>query len=177
MRSSLAMLHCLCSNFLTLIIIILINFRLAPAIGTLYMQNFPRDENSKEIVMNLVKKIKSSLIDMLNNATWMDENTKRSAMDKAKSTTAHIGFPKELSNRTKIEEHYQSLGLNESEFFMNVLRLKRFNQDYNFRQLHKPVDEDKWLRHTMLAPFGASYIKQSNEMCKFEIQQNEYYTR
>lgn len=145
-----------------------IYIRLTPAIGALYTRKFPKDENLKEKVRNLVDSIRSSFIDILNDATWMDANTKRAAVDKAKSTIAHIGFLKELSNQTKIREHYKSLTLNENEFFMNVLRVQKFNQDYSFRQLHKSNDEDNWLRYTMLAPIGASYVFQKNEIREFD---------
>lgn len=117
---------------------------------------------------NLVESIRGSLINMLNNATWMDESTRRAAVDKVKSTIAHIGFHKKLSNQTELEELYGSLTLKQNEFFKNVLRVNKFNLDYSFRQLHEPNDEDNWPIYAMLAPWGASYVRQRNEIRKFD---------
>lgn len=97
----------------------------------------------------------------------MDEDTKKVAVDKAKSTRAHIGFLQELSNKTKLEEHYQSfqsLSLNESEFLMNVFRVNKFELDYAFRQLRKPMENDNWLYYPSPTTVGAFHVKQQNEI-------------
>lgn len=136
--------------------------RLAPAFGALHIRKITEEGHIKDNVNSLIEEIRSSFIDMLNNATWMDEDTKREAVDKAKSTIAHIGFPKELTNRTKIEEYYKSLALNQNGFLLNALRLKKLNLDYSLRQLREPVDKDDWLSHTMLASLGAANDIQKN---------------
>lgn len=123
-------------------------------------------EGSRERTHHLVERVRASFIDMLNNATWMDEDTKKAAVDKAKSTVAHIGYLKELSNRTKLEEHYQSLALNESGFLMNVLRVNKFELDYVFRQLPEPMENDNWLNYPIPTTVGLFHIKQKNEIRK-----------
>lgn len=145
--------------------------RLAPAFGALHIQKISEEEpllrqRLLNNVNSLVESVRSSFIDMLNSATWMDDNTKNAAVDKAKSTIAHIGFLEELTNGTKLEEYYKSLTLNQNEFLFNALRLKKLNLDYSFRQLHEPVDKDNWLRHTMIASLGAVSDKQKNVICK-----------
>lgn len=124
------------------------------------------NKGSIEYAYQLVESIRNSFIDMLNNATWMDEETKKAALGKAKSTIAHIGFFKELSNETKLEEHYKSLALNENEFFMNVLRVNKFNIDYAFRQLYKPAENDDWLNYPIPATIGAFHVPQKNAIRK-----------
>lgn len=142
---------------------------MSPAIGALYLRNsnFFTSEESAEYTNELFENIRSSFIDMLNNGTWMDENTKNAAVDKARSTVAHIGFSKELSNITKLEHHYKSLTLNESEFFLNALRLNKFQMDYDFHRLHEPVHNDKWQIYTALGTgITALYVMQQNEIRK-----------
>lgn len=87
----------------------------------------------------------------------MDANTKKAAVDKAKAIVAHIAFPNELTNKTMLEEHYKSLDLNEREYFMNILRLRKFAIDNAFRRLHEPVNKTDWLTHAMPAMINAFY--------------------
>lgn len=129
------------------------------------MQRISNDTvESLQNVHQLVENIRGSFIEMLNNATWMDEDTKRLAVDKAKSTKAHIGFLQELSNHTKLEEHYKSLTLNESEFLLNVLRVNKLEQEYSLRQLYEPIEIDDWLNYPIPTTVGAFHVKQKNEI-------------
>lgn len=140
---------------------------MAPAVGALYLRKLNNDtDESKKHVEQMVENIRNSFVEILNNATWLDESTKKLAVDKAKSTIAHVGFMKELSNATKIEHYYKSLTLNESEFLLNALRLNKFDLDHNFRHLYEPTDKNDWLKYPIPAKVGAFHIHRKNAIRK-----------
>lgn len=136
---------------------------LSPAVGALYVRKF-FNKNSKRHAQQIVGNIKSAFIDMLHKVTWMDESTKNSAVDKAKALIAHIAFPKELTNKTKLENYYKSLTMNESEYFMNALRLNKFKTEYALRELYDPVNKSDWLAHATPAMTNAFYSALENSI-------------
>lgn len=104
---------------------------------------------------------------MLHKVTWMDEKTKNAAINKAKSLTAHIAFPDELTNKTKLEEFYKSLEMNEDEYLMNALRLNRFKTENALRNLYKPVNKTDWLAHATPAMTNAFYSALENSIREY----------
>ena len=106
----------------------------------------------------------------------MDETTKKAAVDKAKAIATHKIFPNDPIIKTKLHNYYESMTLNESEFFLNFLRLNKLDLDYNFRQLHEPVDKDDWLRYPMRIAIGAFYNVFQNKIrkCKCGISHQFY---
>lgn len=136
---------------------------LSPAVGALYVRKFFNDK-SKKHAQQIVDNIKSAFIDMLHKVTWMDESTKLAAVNKAKALIAHIAFPKELTNKTQLENYYESLALNESEYFMNALRMNKFKTEYALRELYEPVDKSDWLAHATPAMTNAFYSALENSI-------------
>lgn len=125
------------------------------------------DEKSKEYAQEIVENIKGAFIDMLHKVTWMDESTKKAAVDKANGLIAHIAFPNELTNKTKLENYYKSLTLNESEYFMNALRLNKFKTEYALRELYQPVNKTDWLAHATPAMTNAFYSALENSIREY----------
>lgn len=97
----------------------------------------------------------------------MDANTKKSAVDKAKAIMAHIAFPPELTNVTKLEEYYKKLAFNENEYFLNVLRSRKFNIDNGMSQLNDPVNKTHWLKHAMPTMINAFYAPFENSISEY----------
>ena len=94
----------------------------------------------------------------------MDESTKKAAVDKAKALIAHIAFPNELTNKTELENYYKSLTMNESEYFMNALRLNKFKTEYALRELYSAVNKSDWLAHATPAMTNAFYSALENSI-------------
>lgn len=141
-------------------------FRLSPAVGALYIRNVFNSKSTPH-VKQFFENIRGAFIDILNNVKWMDENTRKAAVDKAKAIVAHIAFPDELTNNMKLEEHYKSLTFNENEYFLNILRLKKFSIDNNFGRLYDPVNKTHWLQHAMPAVINAFYVLLENSIGKY----------
>lgn len=121
---------------------------------------------TKEHVHQLVENIGDSFIDTLNNATWMDESTKTASIDKVKAISSHIAYPTKLTNITLLENYYEQLNFNEKEHLLNVLRLRKFDRDYEFHQLQMPIYKTDWVEYAMPTAINAFYIHQQNSIRK-----------
>lgn len=104
---------------------------------------------------------------MLHKVTWMDEKTKSAAINKAIALSAHIAYPKELTNKTKLDEYYKSLEMVEDEYLMNALRLNKFKTENALRDLYKPVNKSDWLAHATPAMTNAFYSALENSIRKY----------
>ncbi|XP_055296410.1 neprilysin-2-like isoform X2 [Sitodiplosis mosellana] len=136
---------------------------LSPAVGALYVRKYFNDK-TKGHAEEIVENIRSSFIEMLHKVTWMDEKTKNAAIDKATKLTAHIAYPKELTNNTKLEEYYSSLEMKDDEYLMNALRLNKFKAEYALRELYDPVNKNDWLAHATPAMTNAFYSALENSI-------------
>lgn len=130
------------------------------------MRKFFQNQSKKRAI-EIVENIQSSFIDLLHKVSWMDETTKQAAIEKAKALVAHIGYPKELTNNTKLEEYYNSLEMNENEYLMNALRLNKFKTDKMLHELYDPVDKNDWVVHATPAMTNAFYSALENSIREF----------
>ncbi|XP_008485960.1 neprilysin-2, partial [Diaphorina citri] len=78
------------------------------AIGSLYVRKYFK-EAAKSNAVEMVQLIREEMYKILSSVDWMDEVTRRAALDKAKSMTTHIAYPEELLINAKLEEFYSGL--------------------------------------------------------------------
>ncbi|CAF4644597.1 unnamed protein product [Rotaria sp. Silwood1] len=77
------------------------------AVSKLYIKKY-FDENALNESLEMINNIRNTFIEMLDESTWMDAESKVKAIEKAKSMDPHIGYPEYLGsdNNTKLEEDY-----------------------------------------------------------------------
>lgn len=81
------------------------SFSLSIAAGALYVRKY-FNEQARQNALEMVADIRAEFQDILKQVDWMDEETKKNALDKAKSMSTHIAYPDELMNDRKLEEFY-----------------------------------------------------------------------
>ena len=86
------------------------------AVGSLYVSKY-FDEASKATAVEMVSNIRKQFEIILDQVEWMDEDTREKAKVKAKAMNAHIGYPPELLDMTKLEDLYEGLELTEDKYF------------------------------------------------------------
>lgn len=59
----------------------------------------------------MVADIRSEFYDILKKVDWMDEETRKNALDKARSMSTHIAYPDELLDDKKLEEFYADVSI------------------------------------------------------------------
>lgn len=89
----------------------------------------------------MVNGIRKEFENILNEVNWMDDQTRKSALDKLHSMSTHIGYPDEVMNNTKIEQYYENLEIDPNNYLLSVLNMNVFGTDYAFNKLRKPVNK------------------------------------
>ncbi|XP_060860193.1 neprilysin-2-like [Metopolophium dirhodum] len=135
------------------------------AIGSMYVRRFS-NENTKNNALEMVKVIKKELYKMLLSNEWMDDETRKNAMDKAKLILENdIAYPNELLDDGKLNSYYENLEVNDQDFYTSVLNLTKFSTDYEFSKLRKPVNKSDWVRNSgLVAEPNAFYIPEENSI-------------
>eukprot|EP00091_Calanus_sinicus_P006234 TRINITY_DN16842_c0_g1_i1.p1 TRINITY_DN16842_c0_g1~~TRINITY_DN16842_c0_g1_i1.p1 ORF type:complete len:142 (-),score=42.59 TRINITY_DN16842_c0_g1_i1:92-517(-) len=90
------------------------------AVGSLYVSKYFQEE-SKSTAVEMVSEIRKQFELILDEVEWMDEETREKAKEKARAMSSHIGYPPELLDMTKLEDHYEGLELGEDNYFENAL--------------------------------------------------------
>lgn len=97
----------------------------------------------------------------------MDEETRKSALNKAASMASHIAYPDELLNNDKLEEFYEKLELTTDNYLEGILNLTLFGVEYSFSKLRKPVNKSDWVTHGRPAIVNAFYSSIENSIREY----------
>ncbi|XP_027847675.2 neprilysin-2-like isoform X2 [Aphis gossypii] len=132
-------------------------------VGSLYVKRF-FDENAKKNAIEMVNGIKEEMYKILSSNDWMDDETRRNAIDKANSMTSHIAYPDELLDDCKLNSFYENLEINEKDYYTSVLNLSKFFTDYSYSKLRQPVNKSDWISHSKTAIINAFYSYDENSI-------------
>lgn len=141
---------------------------LSTASGAIYVRNYFNEE-TREAATNFVNRIQNELVDMLENAVWMGDETKAAAIKKAKAMSTYVGYPDELMDNDKLEEYYSGLELDSNCYFRSVLRIRKFElRKKIYDQIEvKPIRRNKtndWVSHSESAHVNAFYSRLENSI-------------
>lgn len=141
---------------------------LSIAVGALYVRKYFR-QDSKATALEMVNGIRKEFEIILNEVDWMDEETRKSAINKLHAMSTHIGYPDEIMDNSKIEKYYENLEIDENNYLSSVLNMNVFGTDYAFNKLRKPVNKTDWVTHARPAVVNAFYSSIENSIRKTEI--------
>ena len=132
------------------------NTLLGEAVGQLYVEKyFPAD--SKKKMQQLVDNLKRALGEHIATLSWMSPKTKVNALVKLNSFTVKIGYPDKWRD-------YSALDIDpDKSYCENILAARRFEAEYEYAQLGKPVDKERWFMTPQTV--NAYYEPSSNEIC------------
>lgn len=132
------------------------NSLLGEAVGQLYVEKyFPAD--SKKKMQKLVDNLKVALGEHIQGLTWMTPKTKVNALVKLNSFTVKIGYPDKWRD-------YSGIDIDTSKsYWENVKAARQFEAAYEYGQLGKPVDKDRWQMTPQTV--NAYYDPSTNEIC------------
>ena len=132
------------------------NTMLGEAVGQLYVEKyFPAE--SKKKMQQLVDNLKRALGEHIATLSWMSPKTKVNALVKLNSFTVKIGYPDRWRD-------YSGLDIDPSKsYWDNVLAARRYQAEYEYGQLNKPVDKERWYMTPQTV--NAYYEPSSNEIC------------
>jgi len=133
------------------------------ALSSLYVRNHFKG-GSKETALEMVGYIHREFLNILDEVDWMDETTRRKAIEKAHAITSYIGYPDQLLNDSMVGDLYKNLHLSPDDYFQNIQNLRKWSTDYAFDQLRKPNLKGDWRKHARAAVVNAYYNALENSI-------------
>ncbi|XP_061704428.1 neprilysin-2 isoform X3 [Cydia pomonella] len=133
------------------------------AVGALYIRKY-FNENSKANALEMVNDIRQQFRKTLEEVEWMDERTRRAALDKADAMASHIAYPSEMLDDEKLINFYGGLEMSSDKLMESVLNLTLFGTEYLFGKLREPVNKTDWVTHGRPAIVNAFYSSIENSI-------------
>ncbi|ESO07738.1 hypothetical protein HELRODRAFT_110566 [Helobdella robusta] len=112
-------------------------------LSTQYIQE-EFNEGSRTSAVEMVKYIRKAFIDNLPNLAWMDEATRKAAIDKAEAVVEKIGFPEFVLNTTELDIKYAELDIHEDQYFLNCYKTLINGMNTGLAKLRKDNDKMSW---------------------------------
>lgn len=134
------------------------------AVSAIYVRKFFNEE-SRQMAVKVAKLIHEEFLQTLNRVPWMDEATRISAILKANDMYFHIGYPDELLDDKKLDEHYKNLELQSDSLLYSAINIQKLNKDRKVSLLRIPVNKTDWAEHsTRTSRVGATYLVLENSI-------------
>ena len=128
---------------------------LGEAVGQLYVEKyFPAA--AKERMLKLVGNLQVALGERIKGADWMSDSTKMRAQEKLNAIIVKIGYPDKWRDYSKLE-------IKKDSYYANVVRARRFENEYQMSKIGKPVDPTEWQMTPQTV--NAYYNPTTNEIC------------
>ncbi|XP_026818473.1 neprilysin-2-like isoform X2 [Rhopalosiphum maidis] len=127
------------------------------AILSMYVRRFI-DENAKKNVSEITNGIREEKYKILSTIDWMDDETKKHAIDKAKLMLHHIAYPDEILDDNKLNAYYENIEFdNNTDYYTSLLKMNKFETDNIFSKLRQPVNKSDWTNYSALLSKRTSY--------------------
>ncbi|XP_070330266.1 membrane metallo-endopeptidase-like 1 isoform X2 [Odocoileus virginianus] len=123
-----------------------VNSNMESALGSLYVKEaFPGD--SKDVVKELIDKVRAVFVDTLDELSWMDESSKKKAQEKAMNIREQIGYPDYILEEANkhLDEEYSNLNFSEHLYFENGLQNLKAGAQRSLKKLREKVDQNLWI--------------------------------
>lgn len=133
-------------------------------LNSIYIRNY-FDKETKSLVLDIIRGVKSEFMKVLESNSWMDDTTKLRAIKKLENMGALIGFPNELLDDKVLKKHFENLTIHDN-FFESTLSISTFNNYQKFRNLKNDINKTDWLLHYSVTDINAFYYPYDNIISK-----------
>jgi len=133
------------------------------SVGALYIRKHFQ-EDSRQSALDMVNGIKAEFEHILKKVEWMDDVTRKAALEKVNTMETHIGYPVELRQNEKLIEYYKNLTITEETYLESILNINIFSTNKAFAKLRKPVNKTDWITHARPAIVNAFYSSIENSI-------------
>ncbi|XP_023805881.1 phosphate-regulating neutral endopeptidase isoform X1 [Oryzias latipes] len=132
------------------------------ATGRLFVNSYFQ-EDKKQMMEELIEGIRWAFIDMLQKENgWMDEPTKKKAVEKAHAVMAKVGYPEFILNDTYLNEDLKELDFSEKDYYGNVMQTLKFFAQGDISWLRRSVPRTEWF--TNPTTVNAFYSSSTNQI-------------
>ncbi|CAG7731463.1 unnamed protein product, partial [Allacma fusca] len=116
------------------------------AIGVKYIEE-AFDKDAKTNVDLMVENLRTAFKELLDEADWMDEETKANADKKVNVMKQFMAYPDWLFNQTRLEAEFAGLEIVPGKYLQSVLALSQWMSDSGLKTLRDITDKDYWLTY------------------------------
>ncbi|XP_057331036.1 neprilysin-2-like [Microplitis mediator] len=131
-------------------------------IGSLYVKKYFNEDvknNTAEMVNNIENQLKLTL----QTIDWMDNKTRKHALDKAEAIINHIAYNDGILDENKFEEIYKNLELRAKDSYLDtILNMTLHAYKMNFGRHGIPIDKNSWEMYMNPTVVNAFYLHQYN---------------
>ncbi|XP_059088728.1 neprilysin-2-like [Tigriopus californicus] len=132
-------------------------------VGSMHvLEYFP--PKAKEIVEDMLRRIRATFSDLIVNSNWMDDATIGEAQAKLDRMDQMIGYPDELLDEEKVTSLYEGLEVSDDQYLQNHLTATKIYDKIKRQRLRKPASEFKWTSMSTSALVNALYEWEINAM-------------
>ncbi|KAK4879427.1 hypothetical protein RN001_007573 [Aquatica leii] len=132
-------------------------------ISSLYVKNYFKNE-SKARAEDLVYTVKREFIKLLEKVSWLDNITRKHALEKAAAIATYIGYPIELLDDYNINKYYSNIQINFDSYLSAALSINLFNDNLEFEKLHGSFNRSDWSKHSLATEINAYYSLEENSI-------------
>ncbi|KAK6114666.1 Peptidase M13 family protein [Brugia pahangi] len=119
---------------------------LAQATSALFVRKHFSSEIRKE-VLDILENIKKAFQDIVEEIDWMDNSTKKAALQKVAAITNKIGYHDMIMNDTALTEYYKKLNITSKDSYFQILRkIAKWDAERYFLRLKKPFDKYEFVQ-------------------------------
>ncbi|PXA87509.1 endothelin-converting protein [Nostoc sp. 3335mG] len=114
----------------------LVNGMLGEAVGQIYVQQHYPAESDRQI-KEMIGNLEGSLKDELSHLAWMDDATRKQAIEKLAAFDPRVGHPVKYID-------YSSFKVVRGDLLGNAIRSERFGWNLQLSRFPKPIDRTLW---------------------------------
>ncbi|RCN36034.1 hypothetical protein ANCCAN_18093 [Ancylostoma caninum] len=108
-----------------------------------------RYQASKNVTLEMIDDLQEAFRGMILTNDWMDTQTKAAALNKAEGILWNVAYPDFILDNKKLDNYYSGVSafsVEESDSFSQTWeKLLRWNVEYDFKRLLKPVDRNEFM--------------------------------
>ncbi|GMR38022.1 hypothetical protein PMAYCL1PPCAC_08217, partial [Pristionchus mayeri] len=133
--------------------------KMAYASSALYAEKY-FDKSAKATTLAMIDEITAAFNEMLKDSTWMDEQTKKEALEKATNMIRLIGFADWVLDEDKLDEWYEKLDISATDTLEAMVeKSHRWSNDFSYRRLLEKVDRHEFTTNSATVNAFYSSIK------------------
>lgn len=152
-----------------------VNSNMGMAVGAIFVRKY-FDENSKQDTLAMTHELQESFREILDETTWLDNETKSLAESKVNRMSLKIGYPDYILEEEKLNEKYADLDIHPDKYFENILNVLVHLTRAEQSKLREKVNRTVW--NTAPAVVNAYYSRNKNQiMFPAGILQPPFYHR
>ena len=127
------------------------------ALSKYYVEiNFP--ENTKPEAINMVENIRNAMIKRIQELEWLDESTRKYAIEKVLKIKYNLGYPDIITNHEIINNYYKPLENVHDDFLSIIMGIENVSLKDEYKSIYNENPENS-INERQITP---TYVSISN---------------